>query len=40
MVAFYEAPGAQPSAHLLPRISQLLGAGSDVLLVMAQPRNA
>lgn len=38
MVAYYEAPGAQPPAHLLPRMSQVLGVSVDVLLGIAQPR--
>lgn len=38
MVAYYEAPGAQPPAHLLPQMAQVLGVGADVLLGMAQPR--
>ena len=38
MVAYYEAPNAQPPAHLLPQMAQALGAGADVLLGMTQPR--
>jgi len=38
MVAYYEAPGAKPPAHLLPQMAQVLGVGADVLLGMAQPR--
>lgn len=38
MVAYYEAPNAQPPAHLLPQMAQALGVGADVLLGMAQPR--
>lgn len=38
MVAYYEAPGAQPPAHLLPRIAQVLGVSVDVLLGLKQPR--
>lgn len=38
MVAYYEAPGAQPPAHLLPQMARVLGVGADVLLGMAQPR--
>jgi transcriptional regulator with XRE-family HTH domain len=38
MVAYYEAPGAQPPAHLLPQIAQVLGVSADVLLGLAQPR--
>ena len=37
-VAYYEAPNAQPPAHLLPQMAQALGAGADVLLGMTQPR--
>ena len=38
MVAYYEAPDAQPPAHLLPQIAQTLGVGVDVLLGVATPR--
>ena len=38
MVAYYEAPNAQPPAHLLPQIAQTLGVGVDVLLGVATPR--
>jgi len=38
MVAYYEAPGAQPPAHLLPQMAQALGVGTDVLLGMSAPR--
>jgi hypothetical protein len=38
MVAYYEAPNAQPPAHLLPQMAQVLGVGADVLLGMTQPR--
>jgi hypothetical protein len=38
MVAYYEAPNAQPPAHLLPQMAQVLGVGADVLLGMAQQR--
>lgn len=38
MVAYYEAPHAQPPAHLLPQIAQTLGVGVDVLLGVATPR--
>lgn len=38
MVAYYEAPGAQPAAHLLPQMAQALGVGADVLLGMSTPR--
>lgn len=38
MVAYYEAPSAQPPAHLLPQIAQVLGVSVDVLLGLAEPR--
>ncbi|MFN7219792.1 MAG: helix-turn-helix domain-containing protein [Burkholderiales bacterium] len=38
MVAYYEAPDAQPPAHLLPQMAQALGVGTDVLLGMSAPR--
>jgi transcriptional regulator with XRE-family HTH domain len=38
MVAYYEAPGAQPPAHLLPQLAQVLGMSVDVLLGLAEPR--
>ncbi len=38
MVAYYEAPGAQPPAHLLPQMAQALGVGVEVLLGMSPPR--
>ena len=38
MVAYYEVPNAQPPAHLLPQMAEVLGVGVDVLLGMAQPR--
>ena len=38
MVAYYEAPAAQPPAHLLPQMAQALGVGADVLLGMALPK--
>ncbi len=38
MVAYYEAPGAQPPAHLLPQMAQALGVGADLLLGMSAPR--
>ena len=37
-VAYYEAPGAQPPAHLRPQMAQALRVGADVLLGMAQRR--
>lgn len=38
MVAYYEAPSAQPPAHLLPQIAQVLRVSVDVLLGLAEPR--
>lgn len=38
MVAYYEAPDAHPPAHLLPRMTQVLGVSVDALLGMNQPR--
>lgn len=38
MVAYYEAPNAQPPAHLLPQMAQTLGVSVDVLLGLAEPR--
>lgn len=38
MVAYYEAPGAQPPAHLLPQMAQALGVGIEVLLGMSPAR--
>ena len=38
MVAYYEAPGAQPPAHLLLQLAQALGVSVDVLLGLAAPR--
>jgi transcriptional regulator with XRE-family HTH domain len=38
MVAYYEAPNAQPPAHLLPQLAQTLGVSMDVLLGLAEPR--
>ena len=38
MVAYYEAPNAQPPAHLLPQMAQTLGVSVDVLLGRAEPR--
>ncbi len=40
MVAYYEAPNAQPPAHLLPQLAQTLGVSVDVLLGLAEPRRA
>ena len=40
MVAYYEAPNAQPPAHLLPQLAQTLGVSMDVLLGLAEPRRA
>ena len=36
MVAYYEALGAQPAAHLLPQMAEALGVG--VLLGKSAPR--
>jgi len=38
MVTYYEAPAAQPPAHLLPQLAQALGVSTDVLLGLAEPR--
>lgn len=38
MVAYYEAPNAQPPAHLLPQLAQTLGVSEDVLLGLAEQR--
>jgi transcriptional regulator with XRE-family HTH domain len=38
MVAYYEAPNAQPPAHLLPQLAPVLGVSVDVLLGLAEPR--
>jgi len=38
MVAYYEAPNAQPPAHFLPQLAQTLGVSMDVLLGLAEPR--
>lgn len=38
MVAYYEAPGAQPPAHLLPQLAQALAVSVEVLLGLAEPR--
>lgn len=38
MVAYYEAPNAQPPAHLLPQLAQTLGVSVDVLLGLTEPR--
>jgi len=40
MVAYYEAPTANPPAHLLPQLAQVLGVGVDVLLGTRAPRRA
>jgi len=39
MVAYYEAPDAQPPAHLLPQMAQALGVSVDVLLGLSEQRN-
>ncbi len=38
MVAYYEAPDAQPPAHLLPQLARTLAVSVDVLLGLAEPR--
>lgn len=38
MVAYYEAPNAQPPAHLLPQMAQVLGASVEVPLGIVPPR--
>jgi transcriptional regulator with XRE-family HTH domain len=38
MVAYYEAPNANPPAHLLPQMAQVLGVSAEVLLGMQEPR--
>ena len=38
MVAYYEAPSAQPPAHLLPKLAEVLGVSTDVLLGLAGSR--
>jgi transcriptional regulator with XRE-family HTH domain len=38
MVAYYEAPDAQPPAHLMPQMATALGVSADVLLGLAEPR--
>lgn len=40
MVAYYEAPGAPPPAHLLPQIASALGVGVDLLLGLPTARRA
>ena len=35
---YYEAPNAQPPAHLLPQMAQAPGVSVDVLLGLAEPR--
>ena len=39
MVAYYEAPDAQPPAHLLPQMAQVLGVSLDVLLGLSELRS-
>lgn len=39
MVAYYEAPDAQPPAHLLPQMAQVLGVSVDVILGVSEPRS-
>ena len=38
MVAYYEAPDAQPPAHLLPQMAQALGVSVELLLGVSTPR--
>lgn len=38
MVAYYEAPSANPPAHLLPRLAEVLGVGVDVILGTRAPK--
>jgi transcriptional regulator with XRE-family HTH domain len=38
MVAYYEAPEAQPPAHLLPQMAQVLGVDVNVLLGLETSR--
>ena len=39
MVAYYEVPDAQPPAHLLPQMAQVLGVSVDVLLGLSELRS-
>lgn len=39
MVAYYEAPDAQPPAHLLPQMAKVLGVSVDVLLGVSEQRS-
>ena len=39
MVAYYEAPNAQPPAHLLSQMAQVLGVSVDVLLGASEQRS-
>ncbi len=39
MVAYYEAPDAQPPAHLLPQMAQVLGVSVDVILGLSELRS-
>ena len=38
MVAYYEAPDAQPPAHLLPQMAKVLGVSVDMLLGVSEQR--
>ena len=38
MVAYYESPGAQPPANLLPHLARLLGSSLDALLGQTPPK--
>ena len=38
MVAYYEAPNANAPANLLPRMTEVLGVGVDVLLGTKAPK--
>lgn len=39
MVAYYEAPDAQPPAHFLPQMAQVLGVSVDVILGLSELRS-
>lgn len=39
MVAYYEAPDAQPPAHLLPQMAKALSVSVDVLLGVSEQRS-
>lgn len=40
LVAYYEAPNAQPPAQLLPQMAQALSVSVDLLLGMPKPRRS